>query len=122
MKINKIQNAYIKNKPNYNYQINDEDGNYIASGHLLNSRQKQMIMKHISTTIDKDGNAIPTMDSYVDFSASWIVMSIDKWIISQVVTKQIIQNLEQQVIVWLVQQIRLKNEQSLQVVQTNEKN
>jgi hypothetical protein len=38
MKINKIQNAYIKNKPNYTYDLHDEDGNYVATGHLINAR------------------------------------------------------------------------------------
>jgi len=38
MKINKIKNAYIKNKPDYNYEITDEDGAYVAKGHLLNAK------------------------------------------------------------------------------------
>ena len=68
MNINKIKSAYIKNKPSYNYQIKDDQGNLIAKGHLLSSRQKQSIVRMIKTDVDQNGDPVSKMDSYIDFS------------------------------------------------------
>lgn len=63
MNINKIKNAYIKNKPSYNYQIKDDQGNLIAKGHLMSARDKQKISKLFKYEIDQNGNAKPNIDS-----------------------------------------------------------
>ena len=63
MKINKIKNAYIKNKPSYNYQIKDDQGNLIAKGHLMSARDKQKISKLFKYDIDASGNTKPNIDS-----------------------------------------------------------
>ena len=63
MNITKIKNAYIKNKPSYNYQIYDDQGNLIANGHLMSSRDKQKISKFFKYEIDQNGNAKPNIDS-----------------------------------------------------------
>lgn len=122
MNIKTIPNAFVHNKPNYNYDILDDEGTKVATGHLLNARQKQLILKHMNTTIDTDGKIIPNIDSYIQFSAEWIMQSLDSWIFSDTITKQLIFDLSQQITIWLVQQIRIKNDESVSMVQSNEKN
>lgn len=121
MKLNKIQSAYIKNKPSYNYELLDQDKVLVAKGHLLSAKQKQLILKHIKTEI-VNGQPTQTIDSYVDFSAAWILASIDWWIIEQPIEMNTIHNLDQSVIAWFVDQIQKKNTQSIDLVTQNRKN
>ena len=67
MNITKIKNAYIKNKPSYNYQIKDDQGNLIAKGHLLSIRQKQEIFKLVSTNVLEDGIVDTKIQSYSQY-------------------------------------------------------
>lgn len=67
MNITKIKNAYIKNKPSYNYQIKDDQGNLIAKGHLLSIRQKQDIFKLVSTNVLEDGTVDTKIQSYSQY-------------------------------------------------------
>lgn len=122
MKINKIQNAYIKNKPGFNYQILDQDGVLIAKGHLLSNRQKQQITKLAKVTIDNNGNVVPNMDSITSFTNNWILKSLDWWFLDLPLSNESLDYIDQQVISWLVDQIRIKHDQAMQFVQQNEKN
>lgn len=67
MNINKIKNAYIKNKPSYNYQIKDDQGNLIAKGHLLSMRQKQDIFKLVTTNVLDNGIVDTKIQSYSQY-------------------------------------------------------
>lgn len=122
MKVNKIKNAYIKNKPAYNYQITDQDGVLVAKGHLLSNRQKQQISKLAKVRIDDSGNVIPNIDSITNFTNMWILKSIDWWFLDIPLSEQSLDYIDQQVISWLVDQIRIKHDQAIQSVQNNEKN
>lgn len=122
MKINKIQNAYIKNKPGFNYQILDQDGVLVAKGHLLSNRQKQQITKLAKVTIDNNGNVVPNMDSITSFTNNWILKSLDWWFLDLPLSNESLDYIDQQVISWFVDQIRIKHDQAIQSVQQNEKN
>lgn len=122
MKINKIQNAYIKNKPGFNYQIKDQDDVLVAKGHLLSNRQKQQITKLAKVTIDTNGNVVPNMDSITSFTNNWILKSLDWWFLDLPLSNESLDYIDQQVISWLVDQIRIKHDQAMQFVQQNEKN
>lgn len=122
MKVTKIKNAYIKNKPAYNYQILDQDGVLVAKGHLLSNRQKQQISKLAQVRIDDSGNVIPNIDSITNFTNMWILKSIDWWFLDIPLSEQSLDYIDQQVISWLVDQIRIKHDQAIQSVQNNEKN
>ena len=69
MKLNTIKNAYIKNKPAFNYQILDQDNVLVAKGHLLSSRQKQNILKLARVQIDQKGQIAYKIDNFSQFAA-----------------------------------------------------
>lgn len=118
-----IKNAYIKNKPQYNYSIFDEDNTLIAKGHLINSKQKQQILKHMNYDIDQNGQLKYKIDSMIDFYAEWIIKSIDWWIWEDLpITIQSVYQIDLEVIQWLSEQVQLKISQSIQKVEQNSKN
>ncbi len=69
MKISKIKNAYINNKPNFNYEIHDVDGQLVAKGHLLNAKERERISKHTQFQMI-DGKFEPKIESYVDMATA----------------------------------------------------
>lgn len=123
MKIEKIKSAYIKNKPNYVYNITDQDNVTVATGHLLNTKQKQNVLKHMQNTIDQNGEVNWKITSIIDYYAEWIINSLDSWVWTDLqINKQNIYELDFQVSKWLAQMIQQKNNQSIQLVETNAKN
>lgn len=122
MKLNTIKNAYIKNKPNYNYQIKDEDGILIAKGHLLSVRDRYTLSKMIEVSIDQNGKTITNITSPLEMSIKTILLSLDSWQLELPLNEDTIQSLDQPVIVWLVQQINACTFQSIKSVEQNEKN
>ncbi len=123
MKTSQIQNAFVKNKPNYNYQIYDQDNVLVAKGHLINSKQKQKILNYMNYSITQSGEISYKVDSMIDFFAEWILQSIDWWIWQDVpITKQTVYEMEIDVIKWLSEQIQKQISKSMQLVEQNEKN
>lgn len=122
MKLNTIKNAYIKNKPEYNYQIKDDEGILVAKGHLMNARDKQVLTKMIQTSIDQNGNTITNIRSPLDMSIKTILLSLDNWQLELPLNEQTISSLDQNVIVWFVNEINERNFSSIKAVEQNEKN
>lgn len=122
MKLNTIKNAYIKNLPNYNYTIKDQDGLLIATGHLMSNRDKQQLTEYIITNIDQNGKTNTTISDPLSLSAKTILLSLDSWQLQLPLTTQTIQGLDPDVISWLVSQINNINFSSIAAVQSNEKN
>lgn len=122
MKLNTIKNAYIKNKPNYNYTITDEDGLLIATGHLLSARDKQKLSKMIQITIDQNGKTNTNINSPLQMSIQTILLSLDSWQLELPLNAQTIALLDESVIIWLTTQVNKYNFQSITSVEYNEKN
>ena len=122
MKLDKIQSAYIKNKPSYNYEIKDEDGILVAKGHLLSERQRNEIDKYLQFDVNDEGfptlKALPSLQYY----ATLIIKSLDWWIIQEPITIETIDYLQKTIILWLVDQITAKNLQAITSVEINSKN
>lgn len=122
MKLDKIKNAYIKNLPNYNYQILTQDGELVANAHLMSNRDKQLLSSYIITTVDENGNTQTSIPDPLGLSAKTILCSIDSWELQLPITAQVIQNLDPDVLAWFASEINKHNFQSVSVVQPNQKN
>lgn len=123
MKLNTIKNAYIKNKPNYNYEILDDDGILVAKGHLLSNRQKNDIESDMSISIDKNtGEIIQDAKNTLSVVNKTIIKSIDWWVLDEPINEQTIDYLHQDFVIWLFYRINQMNNKSLQIVEDNSKN
>lgn len=123
MKINQIRNGLIKNKPNYNFDICDDDHVVVAKGHLINSKQKQIILNSMHYDIDQNGQIKYKIQSVLQFYGQWLVKALDWWLWQDLpITMQSVYGLDFDVVKWLSEQIQAKITQSLQLVEQNAKN
>ena len=82
----KFKNCFIDEKIDFNYSVEDEDGDWIADVHALTPKDMSYIRRHSFTSVTtEDGTPRTEVDEFL-YDIALIKTAVDKWVFDRDIT------------------------------------